>query len=111
MYKVKDIADGMIVWKGDAVIGIKGMTLPDMFYDCYCVKLLGNAFDYSLAPSNKYTEEQLAFIDKAESEWAEDDNDEEIDHEPEYGIKYGEDEDVPLMDLFGQSIPDDDLPF
>lgn len=109
MYKVKYIADGMIVWKGNTVIGIKGLTLPEMFNDCDCVKLPGNAFDYSLSPSNKYTEEQLAFINKAEAEWA--DGDEEIDHEPEYGIKYGEDEDIPLMDLFGQSIPDDDLPF
>ena len=109
MYKVKEIADGMIVWKGNTVIGIKGMTLPEIFDNCDCVKLPGNTFDYSLAPSNKYTEEQLTFINKAEVELAEDD--EEIDHEPEYGIKYSEDEDVPLMDLFSQSIPDDDLPF
>ena len=109
MYKVWQIADGMIVWKGNAVVGIKGLTLPEMFNDCDCIKLPGNAFDYSLAPSNKYTEEQLAFINKAEADWAEDD--EELDHEPEYGIKYSEDEDVPLMDLFSQSIPDDDLPF
>lgn len=111
MYKVKEIADGMIVWKGNTVIGIKGLTLPEMFNDCDCVKLLGNAFDYSLAPSNKYTEEQLAFINKAETEWAEGEDDEEIDHESEYGIKYSEDEDVPLTDLLSQSIPDDDLPF
>jgi hypothetical protein len=110
MYKVKCIADGMIVWKGNTVIGIKGLTLPEMFDDCDCVKLPGNAFDYCLATTNKYTEEQLAFINKAEAEWA-DGEDEEIDHEPEYGIKYGEDEDVPLTDLLSQSIPDDDLPF
>ena len=109
MNKVRDIADGMIVWKGNTVIGVKGMTLPEIFYDCDCIKLPGNAFDYSLAPFNKYTDEQLAFIKKAEAEW--DEGDEEIDHEPEYGIKYGEDEDVPLTDLFSQSIPDDDLPF
>ncbi len=109
MYKVWQIADGMIIWKGNACIGIKGMTLPEMFLDCDCVKLPGNSFDYCLATTNKYTEEQLAFINKAEAGWAEDD--EEIDHEPEYGIKYNEDEDVPLMDLFNQSIPDDDLPF
>lgn len=109
MYKVKEIANGMIIWRGNTVIGIKGMTLPEIFDDCDCVKLPGNAFDYCLATTNKYTEEQLAFINKAEAEWAEDD--EEINHEPEYGIKYGEDDDVPLTDLLSQSIPDDDLPF
>lgn len=109
MHKVWQIADGMIVWKGNAVVGIKGLTLPEMFLDCDCYKLPGNPFDYSLSPNNEYTQEQLDFIDKAEAEWA--DGDEEIDHEPECGIKYSEDEDVQLMDLFGRSIPDDDSPF
>ncbi len=80
MYKIKDIADGKIVWKGDAVIGIKGLTLPEIFYDCNCIKIPGNAYDYSLATNNKYTEEQLAFIQKAEADWADVDN-EEIDSE------------------------------
>ena len=73
MYKVKEIADGMIVWKGDAVVGVKGLTLPKMFLDCDCYKLPGNAFDYALSPNNKYTEEQKEFIDQMTLEWGEED--------------------------------------
>lgn len=72
MHKVRHIADGAIVWKGDAVVGVKGMTLPEIFYDCDCVKVPGNAFDYALAHGNEYTEEQLAFIDEAKAEWGDD---------------------------------------
>lgn len=70
MDKVRDIADGMIVWKDNTVIGVKGMTLPEMFYDCDCIKLPGNPFDYCLAMTNEYTEEQSAFIKKADAAWA-----------------------------------------
>jgi hypothetical protein len=75
MYKVWQIADGMIVWKGNTVIGIKGMTLPEMFYDCDCYKLPGNAFDYALAPNQEFTDEQLAFINRSTLEWNEDEED------------------------------------
>lgn len=68
--KVKDIVDGMVVWKGDTVIGVTGWSLPKIFDDCDCIKNPGNSFDYSLAPTNKYTDEQLAFISKAMITWA-----------------------------------------
>ena len=77
MHKVRQIADGMIVWKGDAVIGIKGATLPAMFDDCDCSEVGGNEFDYELSPDNEYTEEQAAFIEAAEKEWSADDEDTE----------------------------------
>ena len=69
MYKVKYIANGMILWKGKAVIGIKGLNLPDMFDDCDCYKLPGNAFDYALAPNQEFTDEQLNYINKSTKEW------------------------------------------
>jgi hypothetical protein len=107
MYKVKEIAEGMIVWNGGAVIGIKGLTLPEIFDDCNCIKLPGNAYDYSLAPNNKYTEEQLAFIQEAEAEWADADN-EEIGFESDYGHEYHRDEDS-SPGILCQYIPDEDL--
>lgn len=69
MYKVKYIADGMIIWHGTTVIGIKGMTLPEMFDDCDCYKLPGNAFDYALSPHNQYTKEQKDYIDQVYLDW------------------------------------------
>jgi hypothetical protein len=79
MYKVKYIADGMIIWKGNAVIGIKGITLPEIFDDCDCYKLPGNAFDYALA-DQEFTEEQLNFINKSTLEWGDpEDDDEELE--------------------------------
>lgn len=109
MYKVRYIATGMILWYGNAVVGIKGITLPEMFDDCDCYKLPGNAFDYSLAPNQEFTEEQKAFLDKSVKEWAEPEDEEE----PE-----GESGPVDWMirsDAFekedNNSWDDDDLPF
>ena len=103
MYKVKYIADGMIIWKGNAVIGIKGLTLPKMFLDCDCYKLPGNAFDYALSLNNEYTEEQLAFINKAVSEWQDPVELVEVE-EPFENVETEE------WKLDGE-LPDDDLPF
>lgn len=76
MYKVKYIANGMIIWKDNVVIGIKGLTLPEIFNDCDCYKLQGNAFDYALAPNQKFNDEQLAFINQANQEWIEGESEE-----------------------------------
>ena len=103
MYKVWQIADGMIIWKGNACIGIKGLTLPEMFLDCDCYKLPGNPFDYALSPNNEYTQEQLDFINKAVSEWQDPVELVEVD-EPFESIETAE------WKLDGE-LPDDDLPF
>ena len=102
MYKVKDIANGMIVWKGNAVIGIKGATLPAMFDNCDCYKLPGNQFDYALAPNQKFTDEQLAFINRSILEWGEEDEEEYVDDINKTSID--------IADGF-YDLPDDDLPF
>ena len=107
MYKVWQIADGMIIWKGNAVIGIKGLTLPEMFLDCDCYKLPGNAFDYALSPNNKYTEEQLAFINKAVDEWQDPAELVEVEHSDEHSPA-SEDEE---HEWPGGELPDDELPF
>ena len=104
MYKVRYVAGGMIIWYGNAVVGIKGITLPEMFDDCDCYKLPGNAFDYSLAPNQEFTEEQKAFLDKSVKEWAENDEDEEPDLAPE-----GTPATPVCSDITGYI--DDDLPF
>ena len=104
MYKVKYIADGMIIWHGNAVVGIKGLTLPEMFDECDCYKLPGNAFDYSLAPNQEFTKEQLDYINKSVAEWGEDEDEEEPvpdDNDRYYADEQKEDE---FWD-------DDDLPF
>lgn len=103
MYKVKEIADGMIIWKGNAVVGIKGLTLPEMFLDCDCYKLPGNPFDYSLSPNNEYTQEQLDFINKVVSEWQDPVELVEVE-EPFESIETEE------WKPDGE-LPDDDLPF
>lgn len=50
--KISDLPIGMIIWKGNTVLGITGMTLPSEYYDCFCVKLLGNDVDYELVQIN-----------------------------------------------------------
>lgn len=101
MYKVKQIADGMIIWKDNAVIGIKGFTLPEMFLDCDCYKLPGNAFDYALSPNNKYTKEQLAFINKAVDEW----------EDPVELAEVEADNTTKEHERPSGELPDDELPF
>ena len=67
--KVKDLPDGAIVWFKDVVIGVKGLTLSDVFNECTCFKVGGNRFDYELFEQD-FNEEQLAAIKEAEDEWA-----------------------------------------
>ena len=72
MCKVYEMPEGAILWIGVACLGIKGSTLPEMFNECNCFRLSGNCFDWELDPSNRYTEEQQAFIDEALKYWSED---------------------------------------
>ena len=102
MYKVRYIADGMILWHGNAVVGIKGMTLPEMFDDCDCYKLPGNAFDYALSPRNTYTKEQLDFINKSRVGWGDEDEEPGLAPEGTPATPVSSDDDW---------LPDDDLPF
>ena len=102
MYKVRYIADGMIIWHGDTVIGVKGLTLPEMFDDCDCYKLPGNAFDYALSPHNKYTKEQKDYIDQAYLDWK---GSVEEDDDPYSSPWVGMCGEKPDPD------PEDDLPF
>lgn len=48
-YKIKDLPTGKIIWniKSD-ILGITGATLPQKYYEYYCIKLDGNDFDYLL---------------------------------------------------------------
>ena len=48
MLKIKELPAGMIIWKVNNILGITGATLPDKYYECYCLKLQGNKFDYML---------------------------------------------------------------
>lgn len=48
MVKIKDLPNGTIVWKGFSILGVKGMTLSEKYYDNYCIKLQGNILDYEI---------------------------------------------------------------
>jgi len=49
MLKIKDLPTGMIIWdKRNNILGITGATLPEQYYKYYCIKLIGNEFDYLL---------------------------------------------------------------
>ena len=115
MYKVRDIADGMILWKGDTVIGVKGMTLSNVFDDCDCYKLPGNPFDYALAPNNKYTEEQQKEIDRQTIAWNEDDEDDYQEPTEAFekteapstlnGDAFFDNDDLPFQNMFSNGVP------
>ena len=44
--KIKDLPNGVIVWRRGAILGIKGATLDNKYYDNFCYKVQGNEFDY-----------------------------------------------------------------
>lgn len=46
--KVSDLPAGRVVWKGNDILGVTNATLPEKYNDNYCIKLLGNGFDYEL---------------------------------------------------------------
>lgn len=47
-YKINDLPNGIIVWSGNTILGIKGATLNEKYHDYYCYKIMGNYFDYEL---------------------------------------------------------------
>lgn len=46
--KISELPEGMIIWKNGNILGITKATLPEQYYDCYCIKIFGNDFDYEL---------------------------------------------------------------
>ena len=49
--KISELPSGMIIWKYGEILGITGATLPEQYYEDYCVKIEGNYFDYLLIES------------------------------------------------------------
>lgn len=52
--KISELPVGMIIWENGNILGITKATLPDEYYDCYCIKTPGNDFDYEIKDKNKY---------------------------------------------------------
>ena len=46
--RIKDLPNGIIVWYGDLVVGVKGMTLKEKYHEFEVFKVGGNPFDYEL---------------------------------------------------------------
>ena len=47
-YTVSDLPDGIILWRGEEILEVKGMCLPIQYMDRKCVSVPGNKFDYEL---------------------------------------------------------------
>lgn len=58
MLKIKDIPNGSIVWKGYMILGIKGSTLNEKYFDSFCIKERGNFLDYSLVENEEVIEKR-----------------------------------------------------
>jgi hypothetical protein len=52
--RISELPEGMIIWKNGNILGITKATLPDEYYDYYCIKTPGNDFDYEIKDKNKY---------------------------------------------------------
>lgn len=47
--KISELPAGMIIWtKKGTILGITKATLPLKYYDCYCIKIIGNHLDYAI---------------------------------------------------------------
>ena len=46
--KILDLPAGMVIWKGNSILGITKATLPQKYYENYCCKVYGNDVDYEL---------------------------------------------------------------
>ena len=46
LIKVRDLPHGSIVWKGDDILGVAGITLDARYDDYLCVKVEGHDLDY-----------------------------------------------------------------
>lgn len=48
IFKVKDIPNGSILWKGQSILGIKGANLPNKYDEYGCYQEQGNLLDYTI---------------------------------------------------------------
>lgn len=50
--KIKDLEEGMIIWSptpdGYDILGISKCSIPKRYEENYCIKVVGNRFDYLL---------------------------------------------------------------
>ena len=46
--KISELPVGMIIWYRYGILGITGATLPEKYYESYCIKIAGNDLDYQL---------------------------------------------------------------
>lgn len=51
--KISDLPGGLIIWNGNNILGITKATLPEKYYENYCIKINGNDFDYMLIKDDK----------------------------------------------------------
>lgn len=51
--KVNRLPFGAILWKRNEILGIKGITLSEEFYDAECCRVGHNELDYELIEENK----------------------------------------------------------
>lgn len=56
MLKIKELPNGSIVWKKSTILGVKGATLDERYFDYYCIKIPNNDFDYEIAYSGTLKE-------------------------------------------------------
>lgn len=50
--KISELPAGMIIWRKSTILGITKATLPLKYYNCYCIKIIGNDFDYKIVESD-----------------------------------------------------------
>lgn len=46
--KISDLEMGKIIWDGDNILGVTGLTLPKDYYDYDCIPIPGNSVDYQI---------------------------------------------------------------
>lgn len=46
--KISELPVGMVIWKGNEILGVTQFTLPIKYYDFYCKKINGNPKDYEI---------------------------------------------------------------
>ena len=46
--KINELPKGCIIWYKNTILGITGATLPEKYYERFCIKEQGNDLDYSL---------------------------------------------------------------
>ena len=66
MLKIKEIEIGSIVWKKSTILGIKGATLDERYFNYDCIQVGNSPYDYEIIYKGTLKQLKADLVEKIE---------------------------------------------